>query len=499
MNMIGKSFRIYKNHGLKPALKAVRDVLLSGRTKKAHRAYYEATFPLSETGAGNAIERQKTGEFSGFLRVGDYYIEDYYILHTGAVRLHPSYKSELAACVAEQEKKQGRPAFIYTDCFDAAKERLNFKPDYAPDTLTDFNYIGNCIAVREDFMDETAWKAAKEQDMWRLNRYLCGRAEENGGVFHIAKPLYEENKQTEDNAEEKADERTDCRKSWAKVSILIPNCDHRADLERCLESVLFLTDYENYEILILENNSTQDGIFAYYQEIEQGRYRLWQEKHGIDIRILWWKREFNYSAINNYGAAQAAGELLVLLNNDTKVIQGNWLKVMAQYALRENTGAVGACLLYPNKTVQHAGIIVGIGPDGTAVHQNAGVVFEERGEGCGIHHVQNCSAVTGACLMVKKKLYETAGGLDEELVVAYNDVDFCLKLRKRGLLNVYVPKALLFHYESVSRGRDDKGEGRRRFLKEAKRFKEKWKDLLEAGDPYYNPNLSRRVPWTLKQ
>ena len=274
------------------------------------------------------------------------------------------------------------------------------------------------------------------------------------------------------------------------VSIIIPNYEHRDDLKCCIDSLLEINSYRNIEIIIVENNSKSDEIFAYYRELEENYPQL--------IRVMGWDGSFNYSAINNYGAAQAKGELLLLLNNDTKIIEPDSIGRMAAYAVRENTGAVGACLLYGDKTIQHAGVIVGIGPDRTAVHPNAGVSIIERGYRDSIHHVQNYSAVTGACLMVKRALYEELGGLDEELAVAYNDVDFCLRLRQRGLLNVYVPDAMLYHFESKSRGYDNKGERHERFLRESEMFRERWQAYIDDGDMYYNPNLSKDRPWEIK-
>ena len=208
-----------------------------------------------------------------------------------------------------------------------------------------------------------------------------------------------------------------------------------------------------------------------------------------------WDGIFNYSAINNYGAGFAGGELLLLLNNDTKLIAPDSIRSMVQYAVRDNTGAVGACLLYGDKTIQHAGVIVGIGPDRTAVHPNSGVPFIEDGYRDSIHHVQNYLAVTGACLMIKKSLFDRINGLDEKFAVAYNDVDMCLRLRTMGMLNVYVPQALFFHYESRSRGYDNKGERHERFLRESEMFRERWQHIIEDGDPYYNIMLSKDVPW----
>ena len=219
------------------------------------------------------------------------------------------------------------------------------------------------------------------------------------------------------------------------------------------------------------------------------------QKEFPQVRVVTWTREFNYSAINNYGAGFAQGELLLLLNNDTKLIEPDSIRSMMQYAVRDNTGAVGACLLYGDKTIQHSGVIVGIGPDRTAVHPNSGVPFIEDGYRDSIHHVQNYLAVTGACLMIKKSLFDRVNGLDEKFAVAYNDVDMCLRLRTMGMLNVYVPQALFFHYESKSRGYDNKGERHERFLRESEMFRERWQHIIEDGDPYYNIMLSKDVPW----
>lgn len=265
-----------------------------------------------------------------------------------------------------------------------------------------------------------------------------------------------------------------------KISILIPNKDHKEDLSRCVESILKESTYDNYEIIIIENNSVTEEIETYYRSLEK------QEK----IRIVRYEGEFNYSKINNFGASFATGEYLVLLNNDTQVITINWMEELLMYAQREDVGAAGAKLYYGDKTIQHAGIVIGLGAHRTAGHTHYRVAQTNLGYMGRLCYAQDVTAVTGACLMVKKALYDELGGLDEGFAIALNDVDFCLRLREKGYLNLWNPYCELYHFESISRGLDDEGEKARRYEEESARFREKWKKQLEAGDPYYNPNFS---------
>lgn len=479
INMISHAIKVYKNSGLKPAVKAVLNDMGAASLARKQRLFYARSL-FSES------ERENTS------------ISGYRIVKTDGVRLHMDLVCELHRIIEEKN-----PAVIYTD--ELRNGELLYKPDFAPDNLEAHNYIGNCIVVREDLFDDTARALAKEPSLWSFNRYICGKCA-GGGIAHVSRALFEDEKYTDEAVDNEVshiahdigsdhqdtginnDADTDIDMADEPlISIIIPDYEHVDDLRRCVESLLYINSYKNIEIIIVENNSKSDEIFAYYDE-------LLREQPDI-VKVVKWEGSFNYSAINNYGAGFAKGELLLLLNNDTKLIEPGSLYAMARYALRENTGAVGACLLYEDKTIQHAGVIVGIGPDRTAVHPNSGVPFIEKGYRDSIHHVQNYSAVTGACLMVKKSLYDRLGGLDEELAVAYNDVDFCLRLRTMGLLNVYVPQALLFHYESRSRGYDDKGERHERFLRESAMFRDRWQHIIDDGDPYYNRCLSKTVPW----
>lgn len=265
-----------------------------------------------------------------------------------------------------------------------------------------------------------------------------------------------------------------------KISIVIPNKDHVEDLKRCVTSILEKSTYDNFEIIIVENNSETSEIKEYYETL----------KENEKIKIVTYEGGFNYSAINNFGVRFADGEYILLLNNDTQVITPNWLEELLMYAQRKDVGAVGAKLYYGDHTIQHAGVILGLGAHRTAGHCHYKQERQNLGYMGRLCYAQNFSAVTGACLMVKKALYEEVGGLDESFAISLNDVDFCLKLREKGLLNVFTPFCELFHFESTSRGLDDQGEKAERYNKESERFREKWKAVLEAGDPYYNPNFS---------
>ena len=269
------------------------------------------------------------------------------------------------------------------------------------------------------------------------------------------------------------------------ISIVIPNKDHAADLKRCITSILEKSTYENYEIVIVENGSETKEIFEYYTSL----------KEYNNIRVVTYEKPegqngFNYSAVNNFGVKQTKGDYILLLNNDTEVITVNWMEELLMYAQREDVGAAGAKLYYGNKTIQHAGVVLQLGAHRTAGHSHYGQSRENLGYMGRLCYAQNVSAVTGACLLVKKSLFEEVGGLDESFAISLNDVDFCLKLREKGLLNVFTPFAELYHYESVSRGLDDSGEKAERYNRESAHFREKWKTVLEKGDPYYNPNFS---------
>ena len=262
------------------------------------------------------------------------------------------------------------------------------------------------------------------------------------------------------------------------VSIIIPNKDEKETLKDCIESIRKKTEYENYEIIIVENNSTTEEIFQYYKELSQ----------DPRIRLLRWKKEFNYSAINNYGVSHARGEYLIFLNNDVKIITPGWIKEMLGVCQRPEVGAVGVKLIYPDNTIQHAGCVIGIG--GIAGHMFVDMPANRTGYLHKASILQDMSAVTAACMMMKRTAFEEAGGFTEKLAVAFNDVDLCLKVRKNEKLIVYDPYVQLYHMESKTRGAEDSTEKVRRFQEEIEYMRCQWIDILKKGDPYYNKNLS---------
>ena len=237
--------------------------------------------------------------------------------------------------------------------------------------------------------------------------------------------------------------------------------------------------WPNYEIVIVENNSTSQEIFSYYEQL--------QREHQ-NLRVVTWQGEFNYSAINNYGARFCTGEYLLLLNNDIEVITPDWIQEMLMFAQRPDVGAVGAMLYYPDNTIQHAGVCLGLG--GVAGHYFHHVKKGNLGYMGRLLYPQNMTAVTAACMLLRRDVWDKVGGLNEEWAVAFNDVDLCMRIRKAGWLIVWTPFAELYHYESRSRGEDDTPEKKNRFDDEVRRFRSRWAKELEAGDPYFNPNFS---------
>lgn len=392
---------------------------------------------------------------------------------------------------------------------------LHFKSDYAIDTLRANNYICHFSAFSRALLEgtelfRTQFDGSQDHDMilrltsrakkvvhvpkllyyWRSHKNSVAsgisaktyaiEAAKGAVADHLARAGYEGFEITSTRAFETIFRIRYQLLSNPLISIIIPNKDHVEDLRRCVTSILEKSTYENFEIIIVENNSTTQEIRDYYKTLEK----------YPQIQIVTYEGEFNYSKINNYGASFAKGEYLLLLNNDTEVITINWLEELLMYAQREDVGAVGAKLYYADQTIQHAGIVLGLGAHRTAGHVHYMVGKENVGYMGKLCYAQDMSAVTGACLLVKKALYDELGGLDEGFAVALNDVDFCLRLREKGYLNVFTPFAELYHFESKSRGLDDEGAKLERYNKEAEVFRTKWKAVLEKGDPYYNPNFS---------
>lgn len=392
---------------------------------------------------------------------------------------------------------------------------LHFKPDYAPDNLLANNYICHFSVFSRELLESgelfrSQFDGSQDHDMilrltakakhivhvprilyyWRSHKgsvassidaktYAIDAAK--GAVAdHLTKLGYR-NFEIESTRAFATIFRIKYElTSRPLVSIIIPNKDHVDDLSRCVESIINLSTYDNYEIVIVENNSETAEIRTYYEEIS---------RHPR-VQVVEYKGDFNYSKINNFGVQYAKGEYLLLLNNDTEVITPDWMEELLMYAMRKDVGVVGAKLYYPDKTIQHAGIVIGLGAHRTAGHTHYRIPEANVGYMGRLCYAQDVTAVTGACMMVSKALYEELGGLDESFTVALNDVDFCLRVREKGLLNIFTPFAELYHYESKSRGSDKKDERALRYQQESDRFRVKWADALAKGDPYYNPNFS---------
>ncbi|MBR6769930.1 MAG: glycosyltransferase family 2 protein [Lachnospiraceae bacterium] len=430
--------------------------------------------------------------------------------------LHPSVLYEYAKAINEQGAD-----YLYCDETTFKDNDINkmltmhFKPDFAIDNLRANNYICHFSVFHKSLLEgdelfRSKYDGSQDHDMilrltdrakkvvhipklmyyWRSHAgsvasgiqaksYAVDAAKGAVGE-HLKKHGYHHFKITSTRAFETIFKISYQIMGNPKISILIANKDHEADLRRCITSILEKSTYDNYEIIVVENNSQTPEIEKYYQELE-GEER---------VKVIRYQGSFNYSAVNNLGASQAEGDYLLLLNNDTQVISVNWMEELLMYAQREDVGAVGAKLYYEDKTIQHAGVVLGLGAHRTAGHSHYKQHRENLGYMGRLCYAHNVSAVTGACLLVAKKLYEEVGGLDESFAVSLNDVDFCIKLRQRGYLNVFTPFAELYHFESISRGLDDQGEKARRYEEESARFRERWKEVLEKGDPYFNPNFS---------
>ena len=446
----------------------------------------------------NACIRMATGEYIALFDHDDL--------------LHPSALYEVMRAICEHGAD-----FIYTDENTFSEEprdayNPHFKPDFSPDTLRSYNYICHLSAFSRELLDSVGYFRS-EYDGSQDYDLILRLTEKAKKVFHIRKILYYWRAHKNSVAQDvgaKPYTVTAAKKALAAhlercglkgevldssvpttyhikyeidgnplISVIIPNKDHTDDLDICLKSLYEKSSYKNFEVIIVENNSTEKETFEYYEAIAQ--------KHG-NVKIVKWEGNFNYSAINNFGVNYAKGEFILLLNNDVEIINGSCLEEMLMFAQRKDVGAVGAKLYYSDDTVQHAGVILGLG--GTAGHAHKHFGRSHPGYMARASIAQNLSACTAACLMMRRDVFDEVGGLDESFEVAFNDVDLCMKIRKKGYLVVFTPYAELYHYESKSRGNDSTPEKLERFRGEIDRFKEKWQKQLDDGDPYYNPNLT---------
>ncbi len=389
----------------------------------------------------------------------------------------------------------------------------HFKPDFNIDLLRTVNYICHFVIVRKAIL-EKAGKFNPALDGAQDYDFILRCIEQTDKIYHIPMVLYHWRAHPDSTAENPESkmyafeagakaikahyERTGIdanvllQKSMLGiyrskyhintkplVSIIIPNKDHTEDLNKCISSIEEKSSYKNIEYIIIENNSILEKTFDYYEKLQ---------RENKKVKVVKWEKEFNYSAINNFGVKFAKGQYFLFLNNDTEIINESCIEEMLGYCMRDDVGIVGSRLYYPDNTIQHAGVIIGIG--GVAGHCFINLPKDQLGYFARAYCAQDYSAVTAACMMVKKSVFEDVNGFDEKLKVAFNDIDFCLRVRETGKLVVYNPYAELYHYESKSRGLEDTEEKQRRFRGEVEFMQRRWHEVLEAGDPYYNPNLT---------
>ena len=428
--------------------------------------------------------------------------------------LHPAALYEMMCAIEDGAD------FVYTDentFHETPKDAYcpHFKPDYAPDTLRTNNYICHFNAFSRELLEKAGKYFRPECDGSQDYDMMLRLTEKAQKIVHIpiilyywrahrgsvatdvaAKPYVIEaaHRALADHLKRVGLEgevldtvvpsmyRIKYKlRGTPKVSIIIANKDHVRDLDLCLRSIEQKTTYPNYEIIIVENNSTEQETFLYYETL----------KSKTNIRVITWSNEdrtFNYSAINNLGVKESNGEYVILLNNDIEILSPGWIEEMLMFAQREDVGAVGAKLYYPDDTIQHAGI--GIGLLTLAGHYHRGFPRRHPGYMGRLIYAHNVSAVTAALVMIPRRVWDEVEGLDEGYAVAFNDVDLCMKIRAKGHLIVFTPFAEAYHYESKSRGIENTPAKRARFESEIDRFYSKWQDVLDRGDPYYNPNFS---------
>ncbi|WP_444891166.1 glycosyltransferase family 2 protein [Microbulbifer sp. DLAB2-AA] len=412
-------------------------------------------------------------------------------------------------------RKKPKAKIIYSDedMLNSASRRSspNFKSAWNPDLFYSINYIGEFVVFAPGLLEASSFSNLKNEMAWDYNlllQILKKIKKPNDSIFHIPrilfhrfsdfnKDLYLEsskkilkryfNDKGQRNVEVEYEKdqgalyvRWPILNENPLVSLLIPTRDMLPILKQCVESILKKTSYENYEILILDNQSKDPKTIEYLEYI----------KNFNKVRVIKYDQPFNYSAINNFGVKHAHGKIIGLINNDIEVISSNWLEEMVAHASRPNIGCVGAKLYYSDNRIQHAGVVIGLG--GLAGHAHKFFKKSVMGYMNRLICTQNFSAVTAACLLLRKETYEKVGGLDEKnFEVAFNDVDLCLKVQKAGFRNLWTPFAEMYHHESISRGLDNTPEKRARFEREATCLKNRWR--THSGiDPYYSPFLTHK-------
>ena len=434
----------------------------------------------------------------------------------------PDALYEMADRIIKGRNQGKEPEVLYSDedKTDAGQTKVmdpHFKPDFNPDLLCSNNYITHFLVVKRELADRLGG-IRKDFDGAQDYDFVLRATEQAKVIAHIPKILYHwrmHELSTAGDGDSKSYARDAGKRAIEAhlerigvegsveptqyfgfyrvnyklterplVSIIIPNKDETETLKKCLDAIA-KSSYENYEVIIVENNSTEEATFSLYKKIESDK-----------IRVVYYPDAFNYSKLNNFGASYANGTYYILMNNDIEVIETNWIEQMLSNCERREVGVVGARLYYPDNTIQHAGLVVGVG--GSLRGIGANLYQGMRRERSGYMHraaiQMNYSAVTAALLMVKKEVYDKVNGFEEELSVAFNDVDFCLRVREAGYLIVYDPRVEAYHYESKSRGAEDSPEKVARFQSEIEFMRNRWETLLKEGDPNYNLNFSRMRP-----
>lgn len=468
------------------------------------------------------ISFTKLTEDTDIVSLLENYKDDYFVFSGKEIFVLPEYLYEVSKAAAGKypahvsrirPKNDHLPDLIYSDEDNRnGKKRIRpfFKPDADLEMLLNFPYLGRCYVLKRNLLEKLVQNGVQialvGNDWYDLSLQAFRYAEH---IFHIPKPLFS-NLVSKENAvsfiRSNSSRNERCLKHYLKteqlsgkviksdvpgffhlecemkeeplVSIIIPNKDHIEDLTLCLTS-LKKSDYQNYEVIIAENNSEDPETFACYE-------RLMAE--DARIHTVKWESGFNYSAINNFAAKSAKGELFLFLNNDTEFMEERTLRQLVASVLKSGVGAAGAMLYYGDSTIQHGGVIIGMG--GFAAHALWSLTDRDEKYYPFSLCEREVSAVTGACLMVRRSVFEEVDGMEEEFVVALNDVDFCMKIRAAGYRILWNPYAKLYHYESKSRGYEDTMEKQARFQSEIERFQKKWEQEITAGDPYYNPNLT---------
>ena len=481
---------------------AVRTLLDKWRAKdeRVKVVYRDRNGHISE--ASNSALGLVSGEYTAFMDHDDLLAPD--ALYHIVKRLDRDRSLDILYTDEDKVDQEGRHS------------EPHFKPQWCPDHLLSRNYFGHLVVARTSLVREaggfrTGFEGSQDYDL------LLRITERTTRIAHIPRVLYhwrihpasaaqgEDVKPYAYDAAKRAITEACVRRGEpadvsflfgfrgydirytaplrGKVSVIIPTKDQAEVLGTCLRSLFALTDHPDYEVVVISNNSTERALFDLFEDLSA--------KHGDRFRWLAHDEPFNFSALMNRGASEAKGDLLLYLNNDTEIIHADWMRAMHEQAQRKSIGAVGCKLLYHNDTIQHGGVVIGIG--GVAGHIFTGTHKDGPGYFNYVNTINNYSAVTAACMMVERAKVEAIGGWEELFTVEYNDVDLCLRLREKGWNNVYLPHVSLYHYESLTRGHPHMTrESYERHLREVGLFKERWTGYIE-DDPCYNPNLSRGV------